>query len=47
MGFPDLALARLIYNLSPCIGIVMGVMVLYVYLLPDYNAMQVLFCSLS
>ena len=47
MGFPDLVQARLTYNLSPCIGIVMGVLVLYFYLLPDYNAMKVFFCSLS
>ena len=47
MGFPDLFQVILTYNLSPCIGIVMGVLVLYFYLLSDYNAMQVFFCSLS
>jgi hypothetical protein len=47
MGYPDLVQARLTYNLSPCIGIVMGLLVLYFYLSPDYNATQVFFCSLS
>jgi hypothetical protein len=43
MGFTDVVRAGLTYNLSPCIGIVMGVLVFYFYLLPDYSAMQVFF----
>ena len=47
MGFPDLVQEGLTYNLSLCIGIVMGVLVFYFSLLPDYSTMQVFFCSLS
>jgi len=43
MGFTDVVQAGLTYNPSPCIGIVMGVLAFYFYLLPDYSAMQVLF----
>lgn len=35
--------AGLTYNPSPCIGIVMGVLAFYFYLLPDYSAMRVFF----
>jgi len=43
MGFTDVVRAGLTYNLSPCTGIVMGVLVFYFYLLPDYSATQVFF----